>query len=316
VTRLLLVLTALVALLGAYCQTPPTPPGPGGGTGGEAAATPAVGGTGGWEDPFTGGTPGTGGATAQCTFTEVRTVARVDRRGTEPRVINGYPAADGTLQFMVSLQSVIGSHYCSGELVAPRWVLTAGHCLPPYAGDQVVAGKHDLRASGGQTRRILRALRHEQYVDWSEGHDLALLELAEPVTGIEPVRLASPLVPPVAGRAALVAGWGRTCSSCATSPVLLVGDLELMTRSACRLAYPGSITDSMLCAQGAGVDAAPGDSGGFLGQSLGGELTQVAAVSWGVPCQAADPGQDPKQECVGVYAAVADEYPGIQACIR
>jgi secreted trypsin-like serine protease len=318
-----LVLTPLflVALAGMRCQPDPVSPGTGG-TGGEAAATPAVGGSGGFENPFTGGSPGTGGAVTRCGFTEVRAVARADRRALQPRVINGTPAEPGTLGFLVSLQSASGSHYCTGELVAPDWVLTAGHCLPPYAGDKVVAGKHDLRAPGGQTRSISRALRHEGYVDWSEGHDLALLELSAPVEGIEPVQLSSTARPPVPGVRALLAGWGRTCSTCPTSPQLLVSSmadgkgLTLLDQLSCRLAYPGSITNSMVCASGPGEDAAPGDSGGFLGQSLGGSLTQVAVVSWGRPCRAADQGQDPKQLCVGVYASVSDDNASIRACIN
>ena len=72
----------------------------------------------------------------------------------------------------------------------------------------------------------------------------------------------------------------------------------------------------MVCAVGAGSDAAPGDSGGFLGQYIDGVFSQVAVVSWGRPCTAADPGGNPTGTCVGVYANLAGEVAGIHACIR
>jgi endopeptidase E len=303
----------LLVLMGARgCDPEPvTPPG---GTGG---ALPSVGGSGGWEDPFT------GGSATVCPFVEVPAVRRLVRSAPVPRVINGEEAAPGTMLWMASYQYASGSHRCSGSLVAPGWVLTAGHCLPPHVGDRVVVGRQDLRGDDGQVRGVKRALRHKLYVDWSEGHDVALLELDAPVLNIAPVRLASPLTPPVADQLALLAGWGRTCSTCPTSPKLLVSPMDperalsVLDYASCRMAYPGDITDDMLCTEGPGVDAAPGDSGGFLGQFLGpdGLLMQVADVSWGRPCRAADPGENPVQTCVGVYASLMEKYEGIHNCI-
>ncbi len=113
----------------------------------------------------------------------------------------------------------------------------------------------------------------------------------------------------------VVAGFGRTCSTCPTSQILLEADLTLLTQPACEAAYPGAITESMVCAIGLGKDAAPGDSGGFLGQVIGGVLHQIAGVSWGPECLAADPGHNPTETCIGVYASLRGEVAGIRACI-
>jgi hypothetical protein len=155
---------------------------------------------------------------------------------------------------------------------------------------------------------------HELYEDWSEGRDLALVRIEDPMLGIMPIPLS---VKAIVGDTVHVAGYGRTCSNCATSPVLLenANAMSLISHSVCSLYYPGSITPSMLCARSAGSDAAPGDSGGFLGQEIGGVLHQIGVVSWGRDCTAADPGGNPTETCVGVYANLAGEVAGIQTCI-
>jgi secreted trypsin-like serine protease len=214
---------------------------------------------------------------------------------------------------MASVQSYRGDHYCTSEVLSPTWVLTAGHCLPPYSGDRVKAGTHDL-SQPGQVRTIKRALRHELYNDWSEGSDLALLELDAPLVGITPVKLSSER--PIIGAVAIAAGWGRTCSTCPTSTKLLLAETKLISNLECSLSYPGSIQVSMVCGTAPGRDAAPGDSGGFFGQILAGELQQVGVVSWGRACEAADPGEDPTQPCVGVYARLEGTVGGIEACIK
>ena len=69
-----------------------------------------------------------------------------------------------------------------GTLIADRWVLTAGH---------VAAGIDPARAKvsiGGRAYAIRRAIVHPQWVEMGP-HDIGLLELAEPVTGVTALAL-------------------------------------------------------------------------------------------------------------------------------
>jgi secreted trypsin-like serine protease len=230
------------------------------------------------------------------------------------RIINGQKADMGQYPGLCALRSANGAARCTAELIAPNWALTAGHCQPEN-GQLLICGCADLRSSECQRRTVATGYLHELYEDWSEGHDLALVRIADPMLGIMPIPLSGESV---VGSPVHVAGYGRTCSNCATSPVLLENGnpMTLISNAVCSLYYPGSITHSMLCARSAGSDAAPGDSGGFLGQEIGGVLHQIGVVSWGRDCTAADPGGNPTETCVGVYGSLAGEVDGIRACIQ
>lgn len=115
-------------------------------------------------------------------------------------VMTGIPGPAGLL-----LASV-----CSGALIDPSWVITAGHCFVDPAGEpvsgpvpyptSVTVGQTDLRGRPGGV--AVTEVRQ------APGPDIALARLARPVTGVEPLAPAGS--PPGVGTTVRIAGWGAT----------------------------------------------------------------------------------------------------------
>jgi secreted trypsin-like serine protease len=103
----------------------------------------------------------------------------------------------------------VRSGACSGSLIDPEWVVTAGHCFhdvndvrvggAPRYHMTVTLGKLKDSDPGGVSAQVID-------VRQSPVNDLAVVRLATPVTGIVPLSLAEK--PPSAGEALRFAGWG------------------------------------------------------------------------------------------------------------
>jgi secreted trypsin-like serine protease len=122
----------------------------------------------------------------------------------QSRIVNGVDAERAAYPWMTRFSSV----GCGGSLVAPGWVLTAGHCfvdVDPYNAGEVLVGLHEYEASAnlGQSnswvkRKIKRAIVHPSYMVGAGSdcggldNDVALLELEVPIeatSGVKPIPL-------------------------------------------------------------------------------------------------------------------------------
>ncbi|MFE7594368.1 S1 family peptidase [Kitasatospora sp. NPDC057512] len=130
-------------------------------------------------------------------------------------VHGGSDTTTGSHPFVVALETAAGEQWCTGALIAPTKVLTAGHCVAE-ADDpgtlRVIAGRTDLTGTGGQVRRV-KAYRVDPRYTSGLDHDSAVLTLDRPLPQ-KPVRVARQGDEALYrnGRTATLLGFGRTGS--------------------------------------------------------------------------------------------------------
>jgi secreted trypsin-like serine protease len=184
-----------------------------------------------------------------------------------PRVIGGSDAPPGMWPDAAAIL-YSGQMRCSGTLVAPQVVLTAGHCADPSLGptpDHVRVGASSLDGSGGETIAVDRAV---VFPDWQTTIDMTVLVLAAPAS--EPPRpIATGWARPAIrdGASVDLVGYGAIdANGSEFVPALqqattTIADVGCTTEPGCNA---GAMPDGELGAGGMGVDTCPGDSGGPL----------------------------------------------------
>jgi len=215
----------------------------------------------------------------------------------QPRIIGGEPAPVDAWPFAAQVMVEEGdfSGFCGGTVLAPDWVLTAGHCVVDRNDQlltadafQVITGTHLLMSADGTWSEVSEVRLHPDFfVDRfsAPNNDLALLKLSTPVD--EPSVPVAAVSPP-AGEPATVIGWGLTDPDTTTdlSEVLREVGVPVVSNAACNAEYGGIITDVMLCAGvlDGSADACIGDSGGPLLVEGSNGYTQLGIVSFGQDC--------------------------------
>ena len=212
-------------------------------------------------------------------------------------IIGGAPADPAQWPFAVAIFRK-GRMHCSGSVIAPTEVLTAGHCLDGFnpANLTVIVGRP--RLSDTSTGQVIPVTSGRVHPDFEQTglHDVSVLNLAQP-TAVPPVALATPEQNAAftgVGAQLQVAGFG------ATNPfgVHLSGFLkstteQVRTDQRCNRAYTRDLfaPESMICALGAPrkhgghfkihTSACSGDSGGPLVAQTSTGPVEVGTVSFG-----------------------------------
>ncbi|XP_032343734.1 kallikrein-8 isoform X1 [Camelus ferus] len=215
----------------------------------------------------------------------------------EPKVLQGQECKANSQPWQTALFQ--GNRLlCGGVLVDDHWVLTAAHCKKEKY--TVRLGEHSLKKKDGteQEMAVAQSIPHPCYNSSSDdhSHDLMLIRLrgrASLGSKVKPINLADRC--PQTGQKCTISGWGTVTSPQENFPdTLNCAEVEIFSQKQCEDAYPGKVTDGMVCAgDSSGADTCQGDSGGPL--VCGGVLQGI--TSWG-----SDPCGRPERP--GVYTSI------------
>lgn len=181
--------------------------------------------------------------------------------GGDLRVVGGHPAAAGDWPDAAAV--MFGKDQgCTGVLVAPDVVLTAGHCAGGIKAVRLNVTDYD-DLSTGEEIRVTKTTAYPGY--WGK-HDIAVLKL-ERASVYPPRRIALDCVLDEhlsEGAEVAVVGWGATDVWGNDYGTILMEAFTTVTDPDCS-EMPGCWgVDDELGAGGDGIDACYGDSGGPL----------------------------------------------------
>jgi trypsin len=228
-------------------------------------------------------------------------------------VVGGHDVPAGKYPYVASI-TVDFAFGCTGTLVTPTIIVTAGHCssLTPgqasvplgQPGQLVQVSVGSNKPDGGQHPAVKRTIVNPDYNFLNgDSYDVSLLELATPVN-LPTVKVAGKgeeaLWKP--GTMATIAGFGLTSEDGEAPPVMQEAQVPITTDAYAAKAYGSSFDPKTMFAAGypqGGTDTCQGDSGGpLLVPTSTGELRLAGDTSWGDGC--ARPGKP------GVYGRIGD----------
>ena len=245
--------------------------------------------------------------------------------GAKASIIGGHSASIAefpSLAYLVG-EDATGAFSCTGTVVAPRVVLTAGHCvenleagtLYPVAGFGVATGAANLKQiERSQLSAVERAVVYPGFTPSKLHGDAGLLILAEPVA-------APPLALAGAADAALyaggtpieIAGWGQTNPRVPGGPAQLqAGSSVVLPPEECKRRTQRYEPDYSPLQQVCAVDipskksgACHGDSGGpAIARRADGTPVEIGIVSTGGPnCNLALPNIFTRTDYVASWVA-------------
>ena len=198
-------------------------------------------------------------------------------------VVGGSEVPEGGHPYMAAVLED-GGQICGGTVIAPRWVLTAAHCISPGAQLSVRVG--DVDYTQGRTINVTQAIVHPAYDTNTSANDVALLSLAGDA-GVPAIRVPGAAADrfEATGTPALVVGWGSEAPVVGLIPsfttTLKQADLSVVSDGECS---EDADAATQVCAEGFLKDSCQGDSGGPLVVQGHYGPVQLGVVSYGFGC--------------------------------
>ncbi len=228
------------------------------------------------------------------------------RAGARASIVGGAPASSAEwpwAAFVLALDRHDNGYICTGTVIAPTLVLTAGHCVEDIATGKrtpigrytVVTGSSDIRnKSQRQLSRVSKAALFPGFNRFKLHGDAGLLILKTPTTA-PPLALAGPedaaLLAP--RQATGIAGWGNRGANLLARQTLVLRQAQtfVQRRTFCRnhagVYYPFYNSSSQLCTftpTPPRTGTCHGDSGGpAVALREDGTPVQIGITSLGPP---------------------------------